>query len=293
MGITLFVGNGINRLEPKNDISWGKVLMSLGQKLDGKSLLDLKDDKPYTLIYETLMLRLFHHEKRHDLLLKKHVANLMQKVSPNPYHHKLVNCGVKNIITSNYDYCFEKTGQTQVEHFNSESKYSAFRKTKIGNTYIWHIHGEVKEPESIMLGYEQYGGYLQKIRKYLLPSQKDRKINIANLKKIFNKKQTNSWIDLFLRDEVHILGFNMDYSEIDIWWLLVFKAQCKTKYGIEPGGTIYYHWGDREINNQDNAKLQLLSDLDVTVHSQYEGKPFQSCYDRFLEFKLGNAKKRR
>lgn len=209
MDKTLYVGNGINRLEMTRDLSWEKVLEDLARKLGGQSLLDLQGNKPFTLIYETLRLKLFQSGKKQDVLLKQDVSDSMREMAPNQYHRKLLNLGVKNIITSNYDYCFEMVDQAGVKHFNvaRESKYNAFRRTKTGDTYIWHIHGEVEEPESIMLGYEQYGGYLQKIRKYLLPSQKLRKLNIANQKKKFDRKQTNSWVDLFLRDEVHILGF--------------------------------------------------------------------------------------
>ena len=283
MEVTLFVGNGINRLEAERDVSWGKVLEDLARKLGRQSLLDLRDNKPFTLIYETLLVKLFQRGNKQDLLLKKYVSNSMLEMMPNQYHRKFLNLGVKNIITSNYDYCFEMVSQTEIKHFNvkRESKYSAFRRTKVGDAYIWHIHGEVEEPESIMLGYEQYGGYLQKIRKYLLPSQKRRELNIANLKKKFDRRLTNSWVDLFLRDEVHILGFSMDYSEIDIWWLLVFKAQCQARYGIKPGRTIYYHWTKSKEDDLDRAKLQLLEALGVKISTRFEIDSFEDCYNNF------------
>lgn len=73
----------------------------------------------------------------------------------------------------------------------------------------------------------------------------------------------------------------MDYSEIDIWWLLVFKAQCKAKYGLEPGRTIYYHWTKCKENDQGRAKLQLLEALGVEVRPRYEIQSFEDCYNNF------------
>jgi len=285
MSKTLFVGNGINRLEPTQDVSWAKILQDLAQELNGLSLLDLREDKPFTLVYETLWLKSLQNRKELNVSLKERVSNLMRKMMPNQYHYSFLKLGIKNIITPNYDYCFEKTNQCRVEHSNIEveSKYSVHRRIKIDNTYIWHIHGEIDNHVTIMLGYEHYGGYLQKIRKYLLPDQNNKEINAENLKEIFKRKQVSSWIDLFLRDEVHIVGFSLDYAELDIWWLLVFKAQCKSIYGIEPGKTIYYYWTKEKKNNQDEAKLQLLKALDVKVYSQYKIKSYQICYDRFLK----------
>jgi hypothetical protein len=282
MGVTLFIGNGINRLETQHNYSWEDVLRDLAQKVGGQDLLELKDDKPFPLIYETMQLKLPSNGRQQDLSLKKHISISLQKMMPNLYHHKFLSFGVKNIITTNYDYCFERTEQKAVEHVNTagESKYSAFRRTKASNTYVWHIHGEIDKPDSILMGYEQYGGYLQKIRNYLLPLRnKTSKSVIAHLKKKFDGSQTKSWVDLFLRDDVHTLGFSMDYSEIDIWWLLVFKAQCKTRYSIKPGRTFYYHWSTKE-SNRDKAKLQLLEALGVVVYSKY-GDDFKTCYDDF------------
>ena len=286
---TLFLGNGINLLETENKVSWKGILNDLAQKVGGHSLLEMQEDKPFTLIYETLCLNFIQKNNiKQDLSFKQYISNLMLRMTPNNFHTKFLELGVKNIITTNYDYSFEKTNCIQYcrHDLKSESRYSAYRRTKVGNTYIWHIHGEIELSRSIMLGYEHYGGYLQKIRKYVLPSQSQKEgkeKNIANLKRIFDREQTNSWVDLFLRDDVSILGFSLDYSEIDIWWLLVFKSQCKARYGIDPGKTIYYHWTDKKVNNRDEAKLQLLKALGVDVHSKYEVTSFCSCYDEFLE----------
>lgn len=283
--VTLFIGNGINYFETQEKYSWKQVLVDLARKIDGQSLLDLMDNKPLTLIYETMSLKSFEKANQSDLSLKKEVSRLLQNMTWNKYHQRFLNIGVKNIITTNYDYSFEKAGQTLIDHANvkRETRYSSFRRTRVGKTYVWHVHGEVEETDSIMLGFEQYSGYLQKIRNYVVPPQKKRFLVRENLERIFDRNQTNSWVDLFLRDEIHILGFGMDYSEMDIWWLIAYKAQCKARHGMEPGKTVYYHWTDKEKNERDEAKLQLLEALDVVVYKKYLIDSFQVCYDKFLE----------
>lgn len=35
----------------------------------------------------------------------------------------------------------------------------------------------------------------------------------------------HSWIDYFVSNDVHILGFAFDLAEIDLWWLLAYKKK--------------------------------------------------------------------
>lgn len=286
MGVTLLIGNGINRLETEKDYSWEKILADLAQKIGGQYLLELKNDKPLTLIYESLRLKLSVDGKQHGLSLKRKVSKSLLKMVPNQYHSKFLKLGVENIITTNYDYCFERTAKSGTEYFYvpHKSKYSTFRKKKVNDAHIWHIHGEVDVPESIMLGYEQYAGYLQKIRNYLVPSKKSKRAISILLETKLNRKLAQSWTEIFLKDDVYILGFSLDYSEIDIWWLLVLKAECKSRFGINTGTTTYYQWVKDDQKDKDIAKAQLLRSLGVVVIEKYSiGDRFGSCYDEFIK----------
>lgn len=40
-----------------------------------------------------------------------------------------------------------------------------------------------------------------------------------------------SWLDYFIVADIYILGFGMDFSEIDIWWLLCRRLREKSGYG--------------------------------------------------------------
>jgi hypothetical protein len=290
METILFIGNGINRLQGTTDYSWEQVLKELALKVKDESVLELKEEKPFTLIYEALRTKLFKQKGGYDYELKNHVATTLGRMTPNAYHNKFLNIGVRHILTPNYDYSFENSMELEVPHSNisRETRYSAFRRTLVGSTYIWHIHGEIEVPESIMLGFEHYGGYLQKIRSHIIPPKKPSSISKGEAKKRIRKKQHVSWVDLFLKSDVHILGFSMDYSEIDIWWLLSFKAQYEAKYKMHPSRTFYHSWSNINANNKEKAKLQLLESLGVQVYQKYEIGSYQECYDSFIDsFKSG------
>lgn len=75
--------------------------------------------------------------------------------------------GVKNIVTTNYNYTLEGETNLKNEDIIAERLYSIFRKCVLGKTSYWHIHGEAGVPMSINLGYEHYGGQLQHMRNYV------------------------------------------------------------------------------------------------------------------------------
>jgi hypothetical protein len=111
-----------------------------------------------------------------------------------------------NILTTNYDYNFTPYA-TGIK--TKETKYSLYRYQMYNNTKIWHIHGEINAPESIMIGYEHYMSSIHNIQINQKENQKE------------NKKI--SWIDIFLNDNIYILGLGLDFGEIDLWWLLSYR----------------------------------------------------------------------
>ena len=40
-----------------------------------------------------------------------------------------------------------------------------------------------------------------------------------------NNCEYKSWVDHFMLDDLYILGFGMDLSEADLWWLLCCKKR--------------------------------------------------------------------
>jgi len=283
---TIFVGNGINLLT-KDAKSWRDVLYELSKIVDDPTLVDFMDYTPFTLFYEAVCSRYFKGGEKSDIALKRHIAKLLNNMKHNIFHNEIAKLGFRHIITTNYDYCLENSvlANEPLVHddLRSENRYSVFRRTKINSSYIWHIHGEVDKPSSIMLGNEQYGGHFQKIRTYLTTPNTS---PFISGKRDFEKEKVYSWVDVFLRDEVHIIGFSLDYSEIDLWGLLSYKSRIQRVSKIRGGQTYYYHWTSKSENNPDKAKIRLLESLGVEVIKVFEIKDYAKEYESFiLKFK--------
>jgi len=278
---TLFLGNGINKLTNLG-IGWDDVLNDLASEVDGTKLLKHKDYVPFTLIYEGLSSKSSENSKRGITPLKKKVAKLLRKMEFNPFHKQVMDLGIDHIITTNYDYSLENSISNffKPENFRKESRYSIFRRAKVGNTNVWHIHGEIEKPETITLGHEQYSGQLEHLRKHLTSKK------VSPFRKNYSNFESSdleySWGDVFLRDEIHIVGFSLDYSEIDIWWLLTFKAQYESRYKITCGPTIFHYWSDKLQDEKDMGKIELLKSLKVRVDEKF-GINYEKTYVGFLK----------
>ena len=136
--------------------------------MGARDVLELASLKPFALIYEEIAFRSNATNRAEESALKARIADLISKLPLNKYHRQLVDAADTHIITTNYDYNLELScGSDGVPASPlSESRYSVFRRRQIGNRFVWHVHGEVADPESILLGHDHYCGQLQKLRGY-------------------------------------------------------------------------------------------------------------------------------
>ncbi len=278
---SIFLGNGINRLTNGN-LGWNDIMNKLAKDIDGGELLKHKDYVPFTLIYEGFSSKSSENSQRGATPLKKKVADLLSVMQFNIFHKRFMNLGINHIITTNYDYSLEKSVSEYLEpeYFRDEKRYSVFRRAKIENTNIWHIHGEVADAATITLGHEQYSGQLENLRNHLKSKKKSPFRNRVDNFEDSDLKY--SWGDVFLRDEIHIVGFSLDYSEIDIWWLLTFKAQYESRFEITCGQTVFHYWSDKIRDESDRGKIELLKSLKVEVDERFKIN-YEEMYDDFLE----------
>ncbi len=161
------------------------------------------------------------------------------------------------------------------------------------HTSVWHVHGEINRPTSINLGHEHYAGALGKMRSYTLWDRKNRpksKNHSAFRQGIidFDTKDDIkcAWTDVFLRDDIHILGLGLDYSEVDLWWLLVVKERLKwaafdaitKKLNV---GETYYYYADAEahVKKEEKERNNMLTSLGVKLEPiPLEGNNWNAFY---------------
>jgi len=131
-----------------------------------------------------------------------------------------------------------------------EKYYSLFRnETDQKNKTLWRIHGEADKPQSLLLGYGHYAKYMGQIKDYLYKGIKfagfkdEIRSPLMGKSPDFNfekNAEIYSWIDIFLKDELHIIGLGLDFSEIILWWLLSEKMNLHAKYPKKVGSINYY-----------------------------------------------------
>lgn len=261
---TVLFGNGLNRISA-NRVSWETLLD------------DIKADKyftnetlPNTMVYERILMEKHNHnisKKTDELKIKESIAVAMKSQGSNELYDLLISMNFDNYITTNYDYAFEKAIGQSPELLSTEEIYSLRRKRSYITTKkksLWNIHGEIDHPKSIMLGLDHYCGSVSKIDSYVKGRYKykangETKIVIPILEKLKTKTYCHtSWVDLFFSSHVHIIGFSLDYSETDIWWLLNKRARFATDGLVK--NKIYYY-----ADKMDDEKKGLLASFGVDV----------------------------
>jgi hypothetical protein len=291
----LLAGNGFNRVA--DGASFEKIIDSLIEEFkpsfesDKKAVKGKPGEKPFPLLYEEIFARYSSVSDKYpidrDLL---HSVAEQVKTMPASIAHSLAwkeyssdEDAYSTILTSNYDQNFERALEqdagakiTWVKDA-SERRYSLYRRFyapgKKGGLpkTVWHIHGDAGNPLSICLGYEQYGGELQKIRDYVINGiedkidpisvrlkemefinsddwvEKNRRFEYVAEKMPKQKRGSDSffegysikpvrpeivsWVDHFFFSIVDIVGVELDTQEIDLWWLLAYRSRLIQKGG--------------------------------------------------------------
>lgn len=290
MADSLLIGNGVNRLSGAG--SWRDVLAGLAEFVQKRDVImrDI-DVKPFTLVFEEVFMRAARARHLEELQLKKEAARLVGEMPSAEPHSRIMGLGTRHVLTTNYDYNLEKgTGLKHTDaNFRKEQKYSLFRRCQTGAQFVWHIHGEINAPASLALGHDHYSGSLHHIRDYLVTrsTRANRKKSpfIRGFVNFDGASDTYSWLDVFLRDNVHIFGFSMDYTEIELWWLLSFKERFRLQRH-QVGRTLFYA---KEGNQRERPKLAILESFGVEV-VRLKAMTHIEAFDRFLElFKRHSA----
>ena len=172
----IFFGNGLNRIN--GGVDWEELLNSLAK--DG-STFKINSN---TLRYEAMCLsgsitpirKRTLPQKTTEYEIKENIAEKLKEEQQgvNGIYKRLANLPISEYITTNYDHSFEtalqQEGYKETKIDKSETIYSIHRYREYckGNEVkrIWHIHGDLDNPKSIMLGYDHYCGSLAKINGY-------------------------------------------------------------------------------------------------------------------------------
>ena len=281
----LLIGNGI--LQAITGAKWDELLLSVSKhNISGitKSTISQCNKIPYSI--KANVLSSFDDKKRREeytnYLLKEYLKYYSNE---NPLINKLLDVDCNIILTTNYTYELENhiynsfyaatddtkrkytyTTNRKVTKENDSTKLSPglseFYRLEYKNGQskdIWHIHGEAGKKSSLILTHDEYGRLTRDILNF-------NKIAGNKYEKYKKNLRIKSWVDYFLIADIYIIGFGLDYSEFDIWWLLNRRKREKAKCGQ------IYFFEPSDFGNE-NIKYHILREFDIIHRDCGTAKP--------------------
>ena len=275
----LFLGNGLNRAFGAND--WSKLLKQIhsNPRITFEQLTDL----PYPLQAVLATGDDLDAVLKEDSLKEQGISDIE---AMRPMTESLLRVPFDHILTTNYTYEIERVANSKVKQDGEYCKKltrTTIKNQRAENKYllhtynevvfegykqkVWHIHGENRKPQSLILGHYAYGTLLSKYQAEL---------NNRGNKQFQREKEgkppiMDSWLDAFIMGDVHVLGFGFDFSEMDLWWLLNRKKREKATHG-----SVYFY----SPIEDNKSKLALLEAYGV----QIENLGFYSKPENFKDF---------
>ena len=281
----LLLGNGINLTFDK--VSWDELLKKI-------TTINLSDDDQKIIEGMPYSLRpVILSNDTIDKQIEK-VSSQMLSSQISREHRQLIKEYVDSkfdaILTTNYTYEIELAiDEDFVCKSKARSKYrikTVDNKSSKLNLYkymnvssdevehqIWHIHGEAARPTSMILGHYYYGKALGEIQSYV--ADFFRRYKGCNSRGI--DFQPQSWIDYFLIGNVYIVGFGMDFSEIDLWWLI----NCKKRHPQNESKIYFFEPNLSKPNKNGIEMLAKAYGITVITESVNE-KEYLSYYKKTI-----------
>ncbi|HCE53635.1 MAG TPA: hypothetical protein DER05_00975 [Lutibacter sp.] len=285
----LLIGNDINNAT--ESYSWNDLINGLLDYSKINPNLNQKN-KPFPMLYEEIYMNSAKAHQTTERRLKKYIASQTRKLNPNQLHREILNLGIENILTTNYDLSFEKTSGLDKKRcvnsgFIKEQLYNLFRFHQTNNHKIWHIHGSETVPKTITLGYEHYSGFLQQMRNYVVSGTKGvyRKKDFLPLSKRIKENNVTfeSWIDLFFTHDIYIFGLNLDFVEMHLWWLFTFRSRAIVENRFPINNRIIYFY-PKKYESRSQHKLEMFKVYGIeTISIEHLGDNKLSYYEKIIQ----------
>lgn len=260
----LLLGNGISLTY--GGITWNKLLEAIDKRED-RSVKpeDLNIPEPLKAVYVTGdHVGTAMKDKKELLFGEIKQDEQMQMLKD------IISIDFDHFLTTNYSYELEfaAVGKNSLseselrkmlrhtdETKKSETKYRLHTYNEAAGKKIWHIHGEARNPDTMLLGHYYYGKTLFKINEI---AQK-RKGYYERDQKSGKPTEIKSWVDAFIMGNLYILGLGFAFSEFDLWWLLNRRKREKA----ETGKLVFYE----RISEKNREKIEMLRLMGVEVRN--------------------------
>ena len=277
---TLFLGNGLNRTI-ENSLSWSDMMLRLGGcEPEGANI-------PFPIEFEQIAIKrgfmIGKKGKDPNKELREEIKGMISdfELPADAVHYRFAALNATHVVTTNFDRlfenCYANLGKCIRNPGSSRNILEAIYCSR--GVDFYHAHGIDEYSNTLCLGHEHYISLVGKIRSALYPKGEEEQSIIENL----IKRQTPSlsiWPEYLFTNNVAIVGFGMDYSEIDIWWLLALRASVFSPHNkmdeYENFITLYKAYDSEEKSNSpyekshSNALEHLGVNVVPVVESSYE-----------------------
>lgn len=282
----LFAGNGFNSLD-RNYVSWTELIKLLFKKFGVyDTYIRLFVDKvspymQYELLAQAILEKNGKFDEEDDEKIRMEIASLTSKsLECNSVHEAAVKI-YDQIITLNYDSCFEQAA------LNGEKIYPPSVSQKISQLKVnlenekcisgcktkavWHAHGAVSEKgqvNSLCMWFQTYIQNVSEIKQRLSTSI-DEMLEELQTKESFSGK-INSWFQLFFTADIDIIGTELSYSELDLWWVLTSRSRLIREGKLKKGfNRIRYFllkpYENEKLSEEKISKIALLKSMDIEI----------------------------
>lgn len=287
----LILGNGLTR---NTSISWAKLIQGIKRNNSNISLYkELEADGTFKrfIIPNTILTQatsIIDDTERRN----RYSSIFNRSTYPhNTFLQQLLSLPFDAILTTNYSYELESEISNLYPSLRPDKKREYAARTRQNNdpvfllhTFnhfttapdIWHIHGELRRPSSIVLTHDEYAKHIRAITQYTSDRRAEYDKKPAGLK-------FRSWVDYFIFGNVFVLGLGMDFSEFDLWWLLGRRLREKNK------GTFIFYEGEKE---SETAKQNALKDVDTTINTLGMITSSKTDYGIFYQKAIDDIKSR-
>lgn len=275
---TLLIGNGLNRCSDSN-IAWGDLLKDIAEEY---VVEPGPDGVSFPLQFEAIVNQIIDEGKNKTsdpyVEIKHSITDKIKKATlgSDTVHSSFTTIiGLDTILTTNYDQLLELTVD---KDYDVKKETESVRQDKYslrvnphhaGGKEFYHIHGFQEYDKSICLGYEHYAGMLQKLRSDVQRGKARSVVErlmagetISDEGKIL---KLSSWPYRFFTDDMYIVGLGLYESEIDLWWLLTYRAFLYYNHkDLIRNRIVFYQLGDKSLGSE-NMQYRLKH-----LHVDYE-----------------------
>ena len=224
----LLVGNGINR--SFNDPSWEDMIKNELKYSETDVSYETIQQMPSTM---QIVVATADHVDQRMKVFSDNLMKLNMTAERIAFLRSIMNLPVDDILTANYSFELEAADGMPLKKKTYSSRLSStfeleekrFRLYQYYETEqrkrIWHIHGDVAKPETILMGHYYYAKLLRYIQECVPRTVR----RYQYCKKNDEPFHPYSWVDQFLTGDIYIVGLGMYLCEIDLWYLLCCKKR--------------------------------------------------------------------